>query len=76
MKRPVLVVRASTERPEVLGTFAELVAPGPAIGEHAREWAREIDAMHQRLATTPTPYGDGHAGERIAAAISGYRTTT
>ena len=30
VKRPVLVVRVSTERPEVLGTFAELVAPGPA----------------------------------------------
>ena len=35
VKRPVLVVRASTERPEVLGTFATLVAPGPAIGERA-----------------------------------------
>ena len=29
VKRPVLVVRASTERPEVLGTFAELVPVGP-----------------------------------------------
>jgi len=76
VKRPVLVVRTSTERPEVLGTFATLVAPGPGIGARAREWAREIDALHLRLATTPTPYGDGHAGERIAAAISGYRTTT
>ena len=32
VKRPVLVVRASTERPEVLGTFAELVSDTAAIG--------------------------------------------
>jgi UDP-N-acetylglucosamine 2-epimerase (non-hydrolysing) len=69
VKRPVLVVRASTERPEVLGTFADLVAPGPGIGERAREWAGDLDARHARLATTVTPYGDGHAGERIATAI-------
>ena len=30
IKRPVLVVRNSTERPEILGTFAQLVPPGPA----------------------------------------------
>ena len=42
VKRPVLVVRNSTERPEVLGTFAELVAPGPAIGERGREWAGDL----------------------------------
>src|SRR5690606_19976130 len=28
VKRPVVVVRRSTERPEVLGTFARLVPPG------------------------------------------------
>ena len=50
MKRPVLVVRRSTERPEVLGTFAELVAPGPAIGARGRGWAADLDACHARLA--------------------------
>ena len=34
-KRPVLVVRRSTERPEVIGTFAELVEPGPDIARVA-----------------------------------------
>lgn len=71
VKRPVLVVRASTERPEVVGTFAELVGPGPSIGEHGRAWAADLEGLHARLATVPTPYGDGHAGERIAAAIAG-----
>jgi UDP-N-acetylglucosamine 2-epimerase (non-hydrolysing) len=70
VKRPVLVVRASTERPEVIGVFAELIAPGAAIGERGRAWAADLPALHARLADEPTPYGDGRAGERIAAAIS------
>jgi UDP-N-acetylglucosamine 2-epimerase (non-hydrolysing) len=70
VKRPVLVVRASTERPEVLGTFAELVPPGGSIGELGRAWARDLTAVHARLATLPTPYGDGHAGPRTADAIA------
>ena len=75
VKRPVLVVRASTERPEVLGTFAELVAPGPAIGERGRAWAaRPRRDATRGSPTTPTPYGDGHAGERIVAAIAGCST--
>jgi UDP-N-acetylglucosamine 2-epimerase (non-hydrolysing) len=69
VKRPVLVVRASTERPEVVGTFAELVAAGPSIGERGRAWAGDLARLHARLAALPTPYGDGHAGERIVAAI-------
>ena len=36
VKRPVVVVRNSTERPEVLGMLAELVRPGPEIGRAAR----------------------------------------
>jgi UDP-N-acetylglucosamine 2-epimerase (non-hydrolysing) len=70
VKRPVLVVRASTERPEVIGTFAELVPPGASIGEHGRAWVADLDAVHTRLADEPSPYGDGHAGARIAAAIA------
>jgi UDP-N-acetylglucosamine 2-epimerase (non-hydrolysing) len=70
VKRPVLVVRRSTERPEVVGTFAELVAPGPRVGERARAWAASVDAMHARLATEPSPYGDGHAGRRTVAAVA------
>jgi len=70
VKRPVLVVRASTERPEVLGTFAELVPPGRSIGELGRAWAEDLTAIHARLATLPTPYGDGHAGVRTVDAIA------
>ncbi len=70
VKRPVLVVRTSTERPEVLGTFAELVPAGPSISAHGRAWAADLPAIHARLAAVPSPYGDGHAGDRVAAAIA------
>jgi UDP-N-acetylglucosamine 2-epimerase (non-hydrolysing) len=69
LKRPVLVVRASTERPEVLGTFSELVPPGPRIGEVATGWIAELEALHGRLDRTPGPYGDGSASRRSVAAL-------
>ena len=69
LKRPVLVVRRSTERPEVLGTFAELVPAGPRIGEVAGGWATDVDALHARLAELPSPYGDGAASLRSVAAL-------
>lgn len=68
LKRPTMVVRTSTERPEGLGTFATLVPPGPAMGEVARSWMKDLPALHQGLATLPTPYGDGTASRRIVAA--------
>ena len=41
VKRPVVVVRNSTERPEVMGTFATRVAAGPDIGTEARRMLDE-----------------------------------
>lgn len=60
-KRPLIVVRRSTERPEVMGTFAELVAPGPRIATIASMWLDDLEEVHQRLADTPSPYGDASA---------------
>jgi UDP-N-acetylglucosamine 2-epimerase (non-hydrolysing) len=68
-KRPVLVVRRSTERPEVIGTFAERVEPGPDISRVAGAWAADLAAVHRRLADTPSPYGDGSASWRSVDAI-------
>lgn len=68
-KRPVLVVRRSTERPEVIGTFAERVEPGPDISRIAGAWAADLDAVHERLAAMPSPYGDGTAAQRSVDAI-------
>jgi len=68
-KRPVLVVRRSTERPEVIGTFAERVEPGPGIGEMAGRWLDDLEGIHAQLAATPSPYGDGSASRQAVDAI-------
>ena len=69
LKRPVVVVRRSTERPEVLGTFAELIPPGPQISKQARAWLGDVAALHDRLATIASPYGDGTASQRTVDGI-------
>jgi UDP-N-acetylglucosamine 2-epimerase (non-hydrolysing) len=69
LKRPIAVVRRSTERPEVQGTFAELVASGPAISKQVGVWLDDVEAVHARLAEISSPYGDGRASERCVAAI-------
>lgn len=69
LKRPVVVVRRSTERPEVQGTFATLVPPGPRIGDVARELLDDLPAVHARLADLPSPYGDGSASHRSVDVI-------
>lgn len=68
LKRPVIVVRRSTERPEVLGTFAQRIEPGPQVGEAAREILADLEAVHARLAELPSPYGDGSASQRSVEA--------
>jgi UDP-N-acetylglucosamine 2-epimerase (non-hydrolysing) len=70
IKRPVLVVRQSTERPEILGTFAQLVPPGPMMSAWADEWLRDLPGLHGQLATMASPYGDGTSARRCLAAIS------
>lgn len=69
VKRPVVVVRRSTERPEVVGTFARLIPPGPRVSEQVRAWLADLDRVHAGLAATPSPYGEGDAAERSVAAI-------
>ena len=69
-KRPLIVVRRSTERPEVLGTFAQLVDPGPGIGEVSRRLLADLTRIHRRLAELPSPYGDSSAPERTVATIA------
>jgi UDP-N-acetylglucosamine 2-epimerase (non-hydrolysing) len=67
--RRVLVARRSTERPEGLGTFAHLVTdPDDLVGLLHDELVNPA-AAHARLAAVASPYGDGHAGERIAEAV-------
>lgn len=73
VKRPVIVVRNSTERPEIIGTFAQRVTAGPGMGEAARAITQDLSAAHAALADEPSPYGDGSSSirtlEALAAAI-------
>lgn len=66
LKRPLIVVRRSTERPEVIGTFAVQVPAGSGIGARANEWLARIDDIHASLAEVASPYGDGTASALIA----------
>ncbi len=67
---PVLVLRERTERPEALeaGT-AKLVGSDPArILQEARMLLDDPQA-HAAMAQASNPFGDGHAAERIVAAL-------
>lgn len=69
LKRPVAVVRNSTERPEVLGTFCRLSPPG-ALLEVVTPWLDDPAKTHRQLQQLPSPYGDGSASERCVAELS------
>ncbi len=70
LKRPLIVVRNSTERPEVIGTFARRIPPGGAVGEAASGLLADIHAEHDRLAGLPSPYGDGSASQLTLQALA------
>jgi UDP-N-acetylglucosamine 2-epimerase (non-hydrolysing) len=67
---PVLVLRDVTERPEgVEAGTARLVGPHrEAIVEQATRLL-EDDEAYAAMARAVNPYGDGHAAERICAAV-------
>jgi UDP-N-acetylglucosamine 2-epimerase (non-hydrolysing) len=69
LKRGVLVVRRSTERPEVDGTFAERVPTAGELTRAARRWAADLEGRDERLAGLPSPYGDGTASARSVVAL-------
>jgi UDP-N-acetylglucosamine 2-epimerase (non-hydrolysing) len=70
LKVPVLVMREKTERPEgvdagvvkLVGTARETI-----VGESAR--LLTDPAAHAAMSSGANPYGDGHAAERIVAAL-------
>lgn len=70
LKRPVIVVRNSTERPEVIGTFATRVLPGSDIGRAAGSILNDVEKAHSALKSLPSPYGDGSASQRSLEALA------
>ncbi|MFF8770353.1 non-hydrolyzing UDP-N-acetylglucosamine 2-epimerase [Kitasatospora sp. NPDC015120] len=69
LKRPLIVVRNSTERPEaVRAGFARLAQPGRQLACALREMLDD-STLTGRLARVPSPYGDGSASAEIVAAV-------
>lgn len=70
MGKPVLVLRNVTERPEGVdaGTLRLVGSQEDAVYENARELLTDPVAYAQ-MAQAKNPFGDGHASERIVAAI-------
>lgn len=58
LKRPILVVRRSNERPEVERTFGSRTLPGGDINQIATTWLRDATVVDARLADVPTPFGE------------------
>lgn len=64
LKRPLLVVRNSTERPEALEDFAAMAGPSVLRYALADALGRSEHEL-ERLRTVPSPYGDGRASELV-----------
>lgn len=69
--KPVLVMRDVTERPEAIeaGT-ASLVGTSPDNIAAAVSQLFDDMALYTGIATIHNPYGDGHAAQRIVAALT------
>jgi len=69
LKRPLVVIRNSTERPEAIAAgFAVLVAADEHLAARLAVAVAD-DRWASKLTGRPSPFGDGHASERIVAAI-------
>jgi UDP-N-acetylglucosamine 2-epimerase (non-hydrolysing) len=70
LNKPVLVLRHVTERPEAaeLGLARLIGTDTAAIVGAARELLTD-KALYAKMAAGGSPYGDGYAAERIAAAV-------
>ena len=69
LKRPVLVVRRSNERPEVEHTFGSRTLPtSGGITRTLKTWLHDSHTINARLASIPAPFGDGTASSRVVHA--------
>ncbi len=70
LKRPIIILRRSNERPEVEHTFGTRTLPSDAdISRIVTTWLRDAPAITARLASIPTPFGDGTASSRLIQAL-------
>jgi UDP-N-acetylglucosamine 2-epimerase (non-hydrolysing) len=69
LKRPLLVIRRSTERPEALQNFSRLVQPAE-VARQARELLSDTGSLLAKLSQVPSPFGDGRASRQILDLIA------
>lgn len=71
--KPVLVLRETTERPEAIeaGTAKLVGTDAKTIADEAAKLLGDEEA-YAEMARAVNPFGDGHAAERIAIAVSDY----
>lgn len=69
--KPVLVTRATTERPEgVAAGTARLIGTDPGAIVSAVRTLLHDPVAYARMATAVNPYGDGRAAHRVVAALA------
>lgn len=70
LDKPVLVMRATTERPEAVACGAARVV-GTQPDDIVREVYRLLDdeSAYRKMASAQNPYGDGRAAERIVETL-------
>jgi UDP-N-acetylglucosamine 2-epimerase (non-hydrolysing) len=70
LKRPVLVIREVTERPEgVAAGVAKLLGTDPEAIFQAVNLLLTDEVAYRKMVGTANPYGDGHASQYIVDAI-------
>jgi len=70
LRKPILILRSVTERPEVLEAgFGRLVGTDPDVVAATASLLLNDDAAYHRMTSGVNPFGDGHAAGRIVAAI-------
>jgi len=74
LKRPVLVIREVTERPEgVAAGVAKVIGTDPErIYQSVHQLLTNVNA-YKSMVGAENPYGDGHAAERIVDAICAWQ---
>ena len=66
-KKYVIILRDSTERPEILGKFGELTGyNAEKTVKAANNAMQNMGDIRRRLEKAPCPFGDGKASQRIA----------
>ncbi len=72
-KKPVILLRENTERPEVLGTYVWMVGYNrDKIIQSISEITENYKNILKKIRKLESPYGDGHAAERIINILEKY----